>query len=214
MRAALRASIVVAVIGSMTVWMPADARPPGFDPPASAARTCEGGDQVTLDGLSKLWPPNHKYADYSQVADGNTSGEMPTLQLVISNSDVVEGEELEGSGPPDDAAGGPDVNASSETAVDGADSDDDGATDGNVRIDYQLRAERSGKSREGRVYQIDFNATFDNESKLCTTFSDSDDQPEGEFETVVVVEPFLVCVPHDMRPSQRMGSCEAEGLPT
>lgn len=66
---------------------------------------------------------------------------------------------------------------------------DDPAATGtdSASVDLQLRAERSGRG-DGRVYTIDWVAEFND--KTCT----SDDAGQS---------PFVVTVPHDMRPSRR-----------
>ena len=61
---------------------------------------------------------------------------------------------------------------------------------GSASVDLNLRAERSGKG-DGRTYTIDWVAEFGD--KTCT----SDDSGDAER------APFVVTVPHDMRPSNR-----------
>jgi hypothetical protein len=60
---------------------------------------------------------------------------------------------------------------------------------GSATVDLSLRAERSGKG-DGRTYTINWSAKFDNGSKTCSS-SDGGQTP------------FVVTVPHDMRPSNR-----------
>ena len=61
---------------------------------------------------------------------------------------------------------------------------------GSASVDLNLRAERSGRG-DGRTYTIDWIAEFDDET--CSSQESSTDDRT----------PFVVTVPHDMRPSNR-----------
>lgn len=137
-------------------------------------RDCGDGDVVEYTGPEKMWPPNHKLQNVSVVAtDGGADNGSDATNLTVSPN-VTDVSGGDG-GPNHD----PDYTPGDLVA-----SGDPSAT-----IDFWLRAERSGKG-DGRTYTINWAATFDGGAKSCSS-SDAGQSP------------FVVVVPHDMRPSNR-----------
>jgi hypothetical protein len=171
LRIAKAGVVGVGVIAALAVSVPGFA---GGNKYAASlvTRDCGDNDTVVLNGPAKLWPPNHKFvAEPVTATDGDGSSNV-TLTLTPVITDAVGGD----GGPQHD----PDYTPDGSPAASGA---------GSATVSLELRAERSGKG-EGRTYTINWDATFDNGSKSC---SSSDD---GQ-------SPFTVTVPHDMRPGNR-----------
>jgi hypothetical protein len=157
----------IGVIAALTVSVPGFAGGNKYGP-TTQTRTCgTDGDKVTLDGPDTLWPPNHKMIDESVTATDGQSGEMVSVTVTPQVLDVAGGD----GGPQHD----PDYTPGDLT----------NSGKGSATVDFQVRAERSGKG-EGRTYQIDWTATFDDGDKTCSS-SDSGQSP------------FVISVPHDMR---------------
>ena len=139
----------------------------------TSVRDCGDGDTVALNGPLKLWPPNHKFVPEPVTATDSD----PSSQVSLTITPVLT-----------DAAGG-DGGAQHDPdwqLADGSTGDSFTSTGtGSTTSELQLRAERSGKG-EGRTYTINWNATFDNGTKSCSS-SDSGQSP------------FVITVPHDMR---------------
>ncbi|MDQ1694779.1 MAG: hypothetical protein QOJ03_132 [Frankiaceae bacterium] len=135
-----------------------------------SVRDCGSGDTVTLVGPLKLWPPNHKFVDEPVTARDGDGTSNVTISVYPTITDAEGGD----GGPQHD----PDANASQSAPL-----TDSGA--GSATAALQLRAERSGKG-EGRTYDINWTATFDNGSKTCASGTGGQ-------------TPFTVTVPHDMR---------------
>jgi hypothetical protein len=139
-----------------------------------SSRDCGDSDTVVYTGPEKMWPPNHKLQNVSVVATDGGSDNGSDQTMVTVTPAVT------------DVAGG-----------DGGPQHDPDFTPGNLvgsgdpsaTVDFWLRAERSGKG-DGRTYTINWSATFDGGAKTCSS-SDAGQSP------------FLVTVPHDMRPSNR-----------
>lgn len=136
-------------------------------------RDCGDSDTVVYTGPEKMWPPNHKLQNVSVVATDGGADNGSDEAGLTISPNVT------------DVAGG-----------DGGPKHDPDYTPGDLvatgnpaEVDFWLRAERSGKG-DGRTYTINWVATFDGGAKTC---SSSD---EGQ-------SPFIVTVPHDMRPSNR-----------
>lgn len=134
----------------------------------ASTRDCGDNDTVVLNGPLTLWPPNHKFVDEPVTATDGDKSQNVTLTLTPVVGDVAGGD----GGPQHD----PDYTPEGAPANSGT---------GSTTVALALRAERSGKG-DGRTYTINWDATFDNGSKKC---SSSDD---GQ-------TPFTVTVPHDMR---------------
>jgi hypothetical protein len=152
---------------------------------------CGDGNNVTIFGDPKMWPPNHKYQDYiitATDADGGTitlgTRASHDEYVIVVPSDAPQedpsepddqdpADEEQGAGNTfDDAAPFYTFDSETETGDSGA-SWNEGA--------HQLRSERSARG-DGRTYTLAFWAQFDDNMEGCT----------GR----VTVE-----VPHDMRSS-------------
>jgi hypothetical protein len=135
---------------------------------AAATRDCGDGDAVNWYGATTLWPPNHKFVPASVTADGSDGGEGVSVEIDPVVTDAVGGD----GGAQHD----PDFAYASGPVATGT---------GTATVDFSLRSERSGRG-DGRTYTINWTATFDDGSKVCTSGD------EGQ-------SPFVVSVPHDMR---------------
>ena len=137
--------------------------------PVATERACGDNDVVRLDGPLKLWPPNHKFVPEPVTADGSDNTEGVSIMLTPSYDEVA----AQGDGG---SQHDPDWNPSADQVkINGT---------GTATAQLELRAERAGTGN-GRVYTINWTATFDNGSKTCTS------KDAGQ-------SPFEVEVPHDM----------------
>lgn len=122
---------------------------------------CDNGD-VTFEGPEQMWPPNHKLFPASLTflpgEDGN-----PYAYMAETAHNQVEGDmELNGSG-----------NTPWET--DFAFVDEDGSTrnmiagmdEGDQTFPMQVRAERSGRDKDGRTYTLSGTVTFGENGEPC-----------------------------------------------
>lgn len=108
---------------------------PGSQSDSVVIECNDQGDTVALDGPTLLWPPNHKMVDITITMD-DAQGSTSEFVTTSTHDEIIDGEEMNGSGnTPEDAADA-DV-AASDPAV------------GTVSI----RSERSGQG-DGRVYTI------------------------------------------------------------
>ena len=105
---------------------------------------CGMGNTITFTGSPYLWPPNHKYRTYDIVATSSNPMDMVSLTSTVGNDEVIDGEELNGSGNTSD-----DVSPNPGT---------DSGT-GSAEVIQQVRGERSGRG-DGRTYTFDEMATF------------------------------------------------------
>jgi hypothetical protein len=122
-------------------------------PSATQEHECddEGEHLLQLVGAPKLWPPNHKYQDYTLKAIGHEGDEI-MLEFEGAHEEVDEnGDEMNGAGNTDT-----DVNPPA-----GMDTDT-----GEVSIPLQMRAERSGRG-DGRTYDILATAEFSDGTEPC-----------------------------------------------
>lgn len=165
MKIAKGAVIGLGVIAALGASVPGFAGGNKYDS-VSASRDCGDGDTVDWVGPIKLWPPNHKFVPVSVAANGGTDTEGVSITVTPVVTDAVGGD----GGPQHD----PDYTPGGSPTASGT---------GSATVDLALRAERSGKG-DGRTYTINWEATFDNGSKTCS----SDDAGA-----------FVVEVPHDMR---------------
>ena len=136
-------------------------------------RDCGDGDTVALNGPLTLWPPNHKFVPEPVTATDSDPSSQVSLTITPTLTDAAGGD--------GGAQHNPDWQLSDGSQGDSFTSSGTGSTTSAL----QLRAERSGKG-EGRTYTINWNATFDNGSKSCSSTD------EGQ-------TPFTITVPHDMR---------------
>lgn len=117
------------------------------------------GDQVSLTGLELLWPPNHKYQDFTIVADDADDSGPTELTIELTHDQMVDGEEMNGSGNTTD-----DGTTENGTAMQTK------MGDGDVPIDFQLRSERSGRDLDGRTYTVTYEAAFDGAAMCMGSF--------------------------------------------
>lgn len=162
MQRRIRITLALTAITALGASAAAFAAPGNKYPRTTDARDCGNGDQVIFSGAKELWPPNHKYQSLTVTADGSDDTENVSIMTSITSSE----DEFEiGSG---------------HTAADAMPpmAADDGM--GEASVSHMVRAERSGRNKDGRTYTIDAHATFDNGSKSCD-------------------ETFVVHVAHDQR---------------
>src|SRR4051794_16748092 len=91
---------------------------------------CGSGRSLTLTGSNTLWPPNHKYHNYTVTAIGNSLDQNVDLSSTVTSNEPDVGI---GSGGPNHAN-----DANPFTAMG---SNDSGNT---VSVQQALRSERSG----------------------------------------------------------------------
>lgn len=204
----------------MSVVLPAGALPPGNNINQNSVKeitvacieagSSEVAGWITFQGETRLWPPNHKYRDsliaavdednfhanenFDSTQDPTNSSNDPNeadgLNLLVTATDSnTLGGYTNGSGNP-----------SKENVIfpDGDSEADLGGTagDGASDVTVSVQAERSGRDRAGRIYNL----------KADARFSDSDTDDSSEDTTRCQVE-FHVCVPHDMRKATRGDEC-------
>lgn len=140
---------------------------------------------LTFHAPSDLWPPNHKYFDDITVTYTDAEGDDVTLVSdgTHNNYDEDTGTETNGSGNTADDIRSDDGTATStpESTATRPIVTEDG--DGTVTTDWDVRAERSGRIKEGRTYTLHAKGT-----------STDGDSCEGSVP---------MRVPHDMRKSNR-----------
>lgn len=175
--------------GAFALALPLSALPKGtehYNQSGDTAGECTGNATMTLHAPSDLWPPNHKYYDDITVTFTDPDGGEVTLTSDGTHDgyDGDTGTETNGSGNTADditsddaeATDGPDSTSTHPVALE---SDDDGS----VTTDWDARAERSGRIKEGRNYTL--HAVGESaDGNTC----------EGEV---------VMHVPHDMRKSNR-----------
>lgn len=121
----------------------------------SQTADCDGGT-ITFTGASTLWPPNHKFRDYSITATPDFPMDMVSLTSTVSNDEVIDGEELNGTG---------------NTSVDATNNPGTSSGQGAQTVLQSIRGERSGRG-DGRVYTFTEDATFGLGALPCqATFS-------------------------------------------
>ena len=132
--------------------------PSAFADSPSGTQTydCGMGNTISFTGSPTLWPPNHKYRTYTIVAKSSSSMDMVTLDSTVTNDEVVDGEELNGSG-----------NTTDDVKPNPA-SDHGSDPDGQASVTQQVRGERSGRG-DGRTYTFDEMATFGMGTMPCST---------------------------------------------
>lgn len=152
----------------------------------SGDTTVECGDnELVFHAPADLWPPNHKYYDDITVTYTDAEGDSVTLTSDGTHDgyDGDTGTETNGSGNTGDditsddaeATDGPDSTSTHPVAVESG--------DGTVTTDWDARAERSGRIKEGRNYTLH-----------AIGESSDGDSCEGSV---------VMHVPHDMRKSNR-----------
>lgn len=179
--------------GAFAVALPLSALPKGvrdtYNKSGDTVFQCENSDgstdTLTFHAPSDLWPPNHKYYDDITVTYTDEDGGDVHLESDGTHDgyDSDTGTETNGSGNTAD-----DITSDDAQATDGPDSspthpvavEDD--SDGSVTTDWDARAERSGRIKEGRTYTL--HAIGSSDGNSC----------EGSVE---------MHVPHDMSPKNR-----------
>lgn len=187
-----RRIVAVAAAGTAAAFalaLPLSALPKGtehYNKSGDTVITC-GENKLTFHAPSDLWPPNHKYYDDITVTYTDPDGGTVTLTTDGTHDgyDGDTGAETNGSGNTAD-----DIRSDDTTATDGPDSTSthpvavENDSDGSVTTDWDARAERSGRIKEGRNYTL----------HAIGESSDGDAPCEGSV---------VMHVPHDMRKSNR-----------
>jgi len=120
---------------------------------ADQSKDCGSGRSISLTGANTLWPPNHKYHDYTVTATGTAMDFQTDLMTAVTSNEPDVGI---GSGGPQHAN---DANPAM------ASDSESGST---ASTHHQLRAERSGAG-SGRTYTFNVSATWDmNPATMCT----------------------------------------------
>jgi hypothetical protein len=127
------------LVATAVLTLPATALAGSANPPVS----CTGGT-ISFSGADTLWPPNHKFHDYSVTATPTFAGDMVDLMSTISNDEVIDGTELNGSG---------------NTAVDATNNPGHAMGMGTQTVLQSIRSERSGRG-DGRTYTFTVEAKF------------------------------------------------------
>jgi hypothetical protein len=122
-------------------------------PSSTQTHDCQFGT-ITFTGSPALWPPNHKFRPYNVTAVSDLGdADNVALESVISHDEVVDGEELNGSG---------------NTAVDAQNNPGMDMGQGTASVDQAIRSERSGRG-DGRVYTFNVLAEFAHGLEQCMT---------------------------------------------
>jgi len=111
---------------------------------STRSSSCSAGT-IALTGSETLWPPNHKFRPYAITATSNLPNDRVNLTSMVGNSDVVDGEELNGSG---------------NTLTDVRPNPATGSGPSPLTVGQEIRGERSGHSKAGRTYTFDIMANF------------------------------------------------------
>jgi hypothetical protein len=173
--------------GAFALALPLNALPKGvrdtYNKSGDTVVQC-GDNKLTFHAPSALWPPNHKYYEDITVTYTDADGSAVTLTSdgTHNNYDEDTGAETNGSGNTAD-----DIRSDDAEAMGTPESTDQRPVvsesgNGTVTTDWDARAERSGRIKEGRTYTL--HAIGNSDGTNC----------EGSV---------LMRVPHDMRPSNR-----------
>ena len=129
---------------------------------------------ITYTGPLYLWPPNHKYHSGLVTVTEEDSGDMLGFKAMATHDQYMpNGDELNGSGNTVD-----DITPAA-TMKSGT---------GSASQPYEIRSERSGRDKTGRVYTIEVEARF----------SDSDMDASSQDNPMAPCEAsFEIFVPHD-----------------
>ena len=183
--------IAAGAAGAFAFALPLTALPKGtehYNKSGDTVIKC-GDDTLTLHAPSDLWPPNHKYYEDITVTYEDSDGGMVTLTSDGTHDgyDGDTGTETNGSGNTADDITSDDAEATI-TKGEGEDGRPnvvatEGDNDGSVTTDWDARAERSGRIKEGRTYTL-----------TASGSSADGDTCEGSVQ---------MRVPHDMRKSNR-----------
>ena len=173
--------------GAFAFALPLTALPKGtesYNKSGDKVISCANGNKLTFHAPTNLWPPNHKYYDDITVTYADAEGD--TVELTTDGThdgyDGDTGAETNGSGNTAD-----DITSDDAQATDGPDSTSQHPVavetgKGTVTTDWDARAERSGRIKEGRNYTL--HAIGESDGSTC----------DGSV---------VMHVPHDMRKSNR-----------
>lgn len=166
MRRTWLAATTVAGISTAFMIAPSVHADPGNKyPSTTVTQPCGDDSTVSYAGPLKLWPPNHKYVPVAVTVTDGSGDEVTLATEGFHNQYTDDGSESNGSGHTVD-----DVNPPAATS----------SGSGTTTNAHDVRAERSGRFKEGRTYTLRYEATADNGLSQCV----------GEF---------TLLVPHDMR---------------
>ena len=164
--------LVIAVV--IAAFAPAGANPAR---PQGGTGSVACNDGTVTWSPTNLWPPNHKMQTISiGYTDNDNDGDMTGVMvgMISDNQSSADGSnELRGSGQPTDKQG-LDWSGTGNMAM--------GSDPGTATTTAQVRAERSGRDKSGRVYTI---------AVMCSDMGGSN--MEMEMQTVNIT----VTVPHD-----------------
>ena len=179
--------LAAGVTGALAFALPLTALPKGtehYNKSGDTVVQCNGS-KLVFHAPSDLWPPNHKYYDDITVTYVDAEGDSVTLTSDGTHNgyDGDTGAETNGSGNTADditsddaqATAGPGSTATHPVAFE--------TGEGTVTTDWDARAERSGRIKEGRDYTLH-----------AIGQSEDGDRCEGSV---------VMHVPHDMRKSNR-----------
>jgi len=187
-------AIAAGAAGAVAFALPLTALPKGtehYNKSGDTVIACpDSDDTLTFHAPSDLWPPNHKYYDDITVTFTDASGDRVDLTTTGTHDgyDGDTGTEMNGSGNTAD-----DITSDDEQAAivkgEGEDGNPnvvatEGDDDGSVTTDWDARAERSGRIKEGRTYTLSATGTSADDDPACS----------GSI---------TMRVPHDMRKSNR-----------
>jgi len=149
----MRKTLVGLTAGAMLALVPAAAY--ADSPNSTQTHDCGMGNSITFTGSPTLWPPNHKYRSYTITATSSNPMDMVSLDSMVTNDEVIDGEELNGSGnTTDDVKPNPAADHGMETDV-------------TASVTQQVRGERSGRG-DGRTYTFNEMATFGMGTMMCS----------------------------------------------
>lgn len=150
--------IAAGTAGAFAFALPLTALPKGtehYNKSGSTTIEC-GENKLIFHAPSDLWPPNHKYYEDVWVRYIDAEGDEVTLTSDGTHDgyDGDTGDEVNGSGNTAD-----DIRSDDAEAVDGPDSTETHPVavetgTGTVTTDWDVRAERSGRIKEGRTYTL------------------------------------------------------------
>jgi hypothetical protein len=165
MKRTLTVLAAMGLVASLALVGPLSAQSGNKYGPTTRSEDCgsDGSMTVEINGPEKLWPPNHKYVPV-------------TITATDEDGDDVS---LATEGTHDQYDGDTEINGAGHTADDVSPAADSDSGAGEATTSHDVRAERSGRIKEGRVYTISYEAS-----------GGSDDSCMGSF---------TITVPHDMR---------------
>jgi len=122
---------------------------------ADQTHDCGNGRSITLTGSNTLWPPNHKYHDYTVTAIGTAMDVHTDLMTAITSDEPDVG--IGSGGPTHDQDANPFMASDSQNKS-------------TASTFHQLRSERAGPG-DGRTYTIKATATWNMAVQCMATFT-------------------------------------------